>query len=397
MLRCSQVSFATAGRFCAGVADRQRRRRAPAPPGGGLAPAGAPGVAGSRGQDGIRRTWRGDGKGALDRRARRRGAARRGGRRRPRRGAGRDPLQRHQPRHRGAGLARGRAARRAGADAGAAAGGQLPLPGEVRLRGGRPGGARGRRSWSGATSSCCIRTRTASRRRRPWRCRCRRACRPARAVLAANMETALNIVWDAGASAGDRIAVVGRGHGRRAGRLALRPAAGNRGDAGRREPRARRAGGGARLRLRRAGGGAGGLRSRHPRQRQRRGAGHGARRRPGSRRRWSRRAGTATARRPSGSGGAFHSRRLRLISSQVGLVPTERRARWSNRRRLEAALRLLADPGARRADQRRDRVRRPGRAATARSWTGRTRSAIASSTTEGERADVSPSRSATTS
>jgi len=34
---------------------------------------------------------------------------------------------------------------------------------------------------------------------------------PARAVLAANMETALNIVWDAGAGPGDRIAVVGAG------------------------------------------------------------------------------------------------------------------------------------------------------------------------------------------
>ena len=32
------------------------------------------------------------------------------------------------------------------------------------------------------------------------------------------------------------------------------------------------------------------------------------------------------------------------MSSQVGLVPTGRRARWSNRRRLEAALGLLADP-----------------------------------------------------
>lgn len=34
---------------------------------------------------------------------------------------------------------------------------------------------------------------------------------PARAVLAANMETALNIVWDAAAGPGDRIAVVGAG------------------------------------------------------------------------------------------------------------------------------------------------------------------------------------------
>ena len=34
---------------------------------------------------------------------------------------------------------------------------------------------------------------------------------PARAVLAANMETALNILWDSEAAAGDRIAVVGAG------------------------------------------------------------------------------------------------------------------------------------------------------------------------------------------
>lgn len=43
-------------------------------------------------------------------------------------------------------------------------------------------------------------------------------------------------------------------------------------------------------------------------------------------------------------GGAFHSRRLRLVSSQVGHVPADRRARWSRERRLDAALRLLADP-----------------------------------------------------
>jgi len=43
-------------------------------------------------------------------------------------------------------------------------------------------------------------------------------------------------------------------------------------------------------------------------------------------------------------GGAFHSRRLRLVSSQVGMVSPGRRARWTYRRRLEAALRLLAQP-----------------------------------------------------
>lgn len=43
-------------------------------------------------------------------------------------------------------------------------------------------------------------------------------------------------------------------------------------------------------------------------------------------------------------GGAFHSRRLRLISSQVGLVAPSHRPRWSHGRRLAAALTLLADP-----------------------------------------------------
>ena len=43
-------------------------------------------------------------------------------------------------------------------------------------------------------------------------------------------------------------------------------------------------------------------------------------------------------------GGAFHSRRLRLISSQVGHVAPSRRPRWSYRRRLEKALVLLQDP-----------------------------------------------------
>jgi threonine dehydrogenase-like Zn-dependent dehydrogenase len=43
-------------------------------------------------------------------------------------------------------------------------------------------------------------------------------------------------------------------------------------------------------------------------------------------------------------GGAFHSQRLRLVSSQVGNVSAGRRARWDFRRRMEAALRLLADP-----------------------------------------------------
>jgi threonine dehydrogenase-like Zn-dependent dehydrogenase len=43
-------------------------------------------------------------------------------------------------------------------------------------------------------------------------------------------------------------------------------------------------------------------------------------------------------------GGAFHSRRLRIVSSQVGHVAASRRARWDYRRRMETAARLLADP-----------------------------------------------------
>lgn len=43
-------------------------------------------------------------------------------------------------------------------------------------------------------------------------------------------------------------------------------------------------------------------------------------------------------------GGAFHSLRLRLISSQVGKVPPHKRARWSLKRRLTTAMRLLSDP-----------------------------------------------------
>jgi threonine dehydrogenase-like Zn-dependent dehydrogenase len=43
-------------------------------------------------------------------------------------------------------------------------------------------------------------------------------------------------------------------------------------------------------------------------------------------------------------GGAFHSRRLRLVSSQVGQVATSHRPRWDYRRRVEAAVRLLAVP-----------------------------------------------------
>lgn len=47
---------------------------------------------------------------------------------------------------------------------------------------------------------------------------------------------------------------------------------------------------------------------------------------------------------PAPLGGAFHSRRLRLVSSQVGQVPLDRRSRWTHARRLAKALDLLCDP-----------------------------------------------------
>jgi len=43
-------------------------------------------------------------------------------------------------------------------------------------------------------------------------------------------------------------------------------------------------------------------------------------------------------------GGSFHSQRLTILSSQVGSVSPARRARWDYRRRLTKALSLCADP-----------------------------------------------------
>ena len=42
-------------------------------------------------------------------------------------------------------------------------------------------------------------------------------------------------------------------------------------------------------------------------------------------------------------GGAFHSRQIRLQSSQVGHIATTHRPRWTHRRRLHAAMQLLTD------------------------------------------------------
>ena len=43
-------------------------------------------------------------------------------------------------------------------------------------------------------------------------------------------------------------------------------------------------------------------------------------------------------------GGAFHSRRLKLVSSQVGKVAPSHRAEWTHARRLQAAMELLSEP-----------------------------------------------------
>lgn len=47
---------------------------------------------------------------------------------------------------------------------------------------------------------------------------------------------------------------------------------------------------------------------------------------------------------PAPLGGVFHANRLQLVSSQVGQVAPSRRPRWSYARRLDKALELLSDP-----------------------------------------------------
>ncbi len=163
-----------------------------------------------------------------------------------------------------------------------------------------------------------------------------------RATLAANMETALNALWDSGAGPGDRVVIVGAGVvGLLVGFLAARlPGA----DVTIVDVDASRAGvaralgigfaapdnapgdadvvfhasasaGGLALALR-----SGGLEARIVEL-----SWYGA--------------GETTV----ALGGAFHSRRLRLIASQVGEIAASRRPRWGYGRRLEKALELLCD------------------------------------------------------
>jgi NADPH:quinone reductase-like Zn-dependent oxidoreductase len=166
---------------------------------------------------------------------------------------------------------------------------------------------------------------------------------PQRAVLAANMETALNAVWDAAPAPADRIAVVGGGTvGLLLARLCARlPAADvTVVDVAR-----------SRARLVKTLGARFALPDDAPEDCDV--VFHAS----------ASEAGLATALRIAGEeatvaelswygtadiaaplGGAFHSRRLRLVASQVGKVAASHRPRWTPRRRLAAALALLDDP-----------------------------------------------------
>ncbi|MEX2467284.1 MAG: zinc-binding alcohol dehydrogenase [Gemmatimonadota bacterium] len=164
-----------------------------------------------------------------------------------------------------------------------------------------------------------------------------------RGVLAANMETAVNIVWDAGPSVGDRVVVVGGGvvgmlvawlcQGIPGGKVRLIDI-----DPGR-EPVAEALdvpfasqdpGAGDADVVVHASGSPEGLSTALA------AAGSEARIVEAS---WF---GSRTVPLPLGE--AFHSRRLTLRSSQVGAIPPERAPRWTHRRRLAVALDLLVDP-----------------------------------------------------
>jgi threonine dehydrogenase-like Zn-dependent dehydrogenase len=166
---------------------------------------------------------------------------------------------------------------------------------------------------------------------------------PERAVLAANLETAINGIWDADVHVGDRVTVVGGGT---VGSLAAWIAGGVRGcdveliDVN--PARARVAD-------------ALGLRFALPAA-ARRGADvviHASGSPSGLRLALEVAAFEATILEMSWYGDqivgmplgeAFHARRLVLKSSQVGHVASSQRARWDTRRRMQLALSMLADP-----------------------------------------------------
>jgi threonine dehydrogenase-like Zn-dependent dehydrogenase len=164
-----------------------------------------------------------------------------------------------------------------------------------------------------------------------------------RAVLAANLETALNAVWDSGAAPGDRVAVVGGGSvgclaawvlGRMPGcevelidtnpqRRAIADAFG----IAFAPPETARAGADVVLHM---SGSAEGLAL--------------ALRLAAFEATVCECSWYGTSSVTLSLGEAFHSRRLILKSSQVGSVAASHRARWTLRRRMELALALLTDP-----------------------------------------------------
>ena len=166
---------------------------------------------------------------------------------------------------------------------------------------------------------------------------------PERAILAANMETALNILWDSQASAGDRIAVVGAGViGSLVGYLASRLPGADVTLVDTNSERSRLADalgcafaspgeltGECDVVIHASASSAGLTTALSA-------AGTEARVVEAS---WH---GTTNVDIPLG--GAFHSKRLTLVSSQVGSLPSNRVPRWSHRRRMSTALELLRDP-----------------------------------------------------
>jgi threonine dehydrogenase-like Zn-dependent dehydrogenase len=168
---------------------------------------------------------------------------------------------------------------------------------------------------------------------------------PRRAVLAANMETALNALWDSGCGPGDRVAVVGAGV---VGSLIGVLACGMPGVDVTIIDRAQ---------VRRHFAESIGARFLTPLEATGRGLGadvmfHASASAEGLALslELAGREGTIVELSWYGErrttvplGGAFHSQRLRLIASQVGEVAPSRRPRWTHARRLAKALELLGD------------------------------------------------------
>jgi len=164
---------------------------------------------------------------------------------------------------------------------------------------------------------------------------------PARAVLAANVETAVNVLWDAAPRVGDRVAVVGAGTvGCLVGWLAARIVAAEVElvDVDERKSAAARALGVP-------------FRSPAAARRDADVVIHTSGSAAGLATALELAAFEATVTEASWYGdaaptvplgGAFHSRRLTLKSSQVGAVADAQRSRWSHARRMELVMRLLA-------------------------------------------------------